>query len=345
MTTTAKVVLGAVLTTGTCGAAGLAPEAEISNGSVRLRLYLPDAKAGFYRGTRFDWSGVISGLQYAGHDYFPPWFQRSDAKVRDFVYDGPDIVASLCTAMTGPAEEFTTGGKGLGFDEAKVGGTFIKIGVGLLQRPDEKGYDAFRLYPIKDGGQWTVTPKPDAIEFRHTLADAATGYGYEYRKTVSVAGDKPQMVLEHRLRNTGTRVIQSSVYNHNFLYLDRQAAGPEVSLTVPFEIRPSQKPAGSLAEIRKNRIGFSKILAGEDRVYLTLEGFGAEAKDYDIRIENRAVGAGVRITGDRPLSRLALWAIRAPLSIEPFIDMTVEPGKEFTWRIHYEFFTVPKGAN
>jgi hypothetical protein len=56
------------------------------------------------------------------------------------------------------------------------------------------------------------------------------------------------------------------------------------------------------------------------------------------------VGAGVRITGDRPLSRMALWAIRAPLSMEPFIDMEIAPGAEFTWRIRYEYYTVPPGG-
>jgi len=38
------------------------PEAWISNGLVRAKLYLPDAGNGYYRGTRFDWSGVIAGL-------------------------------------------------------------------------------------------------------------------------------------------------------------------------------------------------------------------------------------------------------------------------------------------
>src|SRR5215831_4722302 len=111
-----------------CSSADSAPAAEISNSLVRLRLYLPDAKSGFYRGTRFDWAGVIGSAEYAGHDYFPQWFQRVDAKVHDFIYDGPDIVAGPCTAVTGPTEEFVSDGSALGFDEAKAGGTFIKIG-------------------------------------------------------------------------------------------------------------------------------------------------------------------------------------------------------------------------
>lgn len=341
MNTTAWMALAAPLAAGVPGVAGSAPEAEISNDQIRVRLFLPDAQSGFYRGTRFDWSGVIGSLVYAGHEYYPAWFQRTDTNVHDFIYDGPDIVAGPCTAVTGPAEEFSTEGKGLGFEEAEPGGTFIKIGVGVLRRPDAKPYDPYRLYPIVDGGRWTVTRRPDAIEFRQELSDPATGYAYDYRKTVSLAADGPVLVLDHRLRNTGRRLIRSSVYNHNFLYLDRQPPGPGVSLTFRFPLRASPPLTGSLATIRDNQIVFSQRFAGEDRVYMNLEGFGAEATDYDIRIENRAGGAGLRITGDRPLSRLALWAIRAPLSIEPFIAMRLEPGSEFAWRIQYEHFTLP----
>jgi hypothetical protein len=82
-------------------------------------------------------------------------------------------------------------------------------------------------------------------------------------------------------------------------------------------------------------------LAGEDRVYFVIAGFGPTPRDYDIRIENREPGAGVHITADRPLSRAALWSIRAPLSFEPFIDMQIEPGAEFTWRIAYDFYKIP----
>lgn len=329
-----------VLLAGLPVSAGSPPTAEIANDAIRARLYLPDAKAGFYRGTRFDWSGVIGSLEYAGHDYYPQWFQRIDPNVHDFVYEGTDIVAGPCTAVTGPAEEFSTAGQGLGYDAAKPGGTFIKIGVGVLRKPDDKPYDPYRLYPIQDGGTWTVACRPAGIDFRHELEDASTGYAYDYRKTVSLDGSAPRLILGHTLRNTGRRRLQTSVYNHNFLYLDRQPPGPGVSLTVPFTLRTAQPPPADLARVLNNRIEFTKTLTGEDRVYLSLEGFGSGPEDYEIRIENRRVGAGVRITGDRPLSRMALWAIRAPLSIEPFINITLEPGQAFTWQIAYEFFTV-----
>ncbi len=268
MTTTAWIILGFSFTVGICVSSTAAPTAEITNGLLRVTLALPDSNTGCYRGTRFDWSGVVAGLEYAGHQYYPPWFQRTDPRVHDFVYDGTNIVASPCTAITGPAEEFTTDGKGLGFAQAKAGGTFIKIGVGVLRKPDDQNYDPFQLYPILDGGKWTVTRRPDSIEFKHELADSLTGYAYEYRKSVSVAPDRPQMVLAHTLRNTGQRVIQTSVYNHNFLYLDRLSPSPDFSLTVPFRIRTSSPTGSTLAEVHENHLTFSKTLTGEDRVVL-----------------------------------------------------------------------------
>ncbi len=36
------------------------PSAVISNGDIRAKVYLPDAKRGFYTSTRFDWSGAVS---------------------------------------------------------------------------------------------------------------------------------------------------------------------------------------------------------------------------------------------------------------------------------------------
>jgi hypothetical protein len=72
-----------------------------------------------------------------------------------------------------------------------------------------------------------------------------------------------------------------------------------------------------------------------------LEGFSASAKDYDIRVENHKTGAGVRQTGDRAMSKLHLWSIRSTVCPEPFIDLRIEPGRESSWRITYEFYEVP----
>ena len=93
--------------------------------------------------------------------------------------------------------------------------------------------------------------------------------------------------------------------------------------------------------MRGNEIVYLKTLEGEERVSLQLQGFGNTAKDYDIRVENRKTGAGMRVTGDRPMEREGLWSIRTTLAMEPFIAMNVEPGGEFTWKLSYQYYTLP----
>src|ERR1700704_1835076 len=82
----------AVLFTATLLAGAEFPHAEISNKVIHAKLYLPDVENGYYRSSRFDWSGVIASLTYNGHSFFGKWFDRYDPTIND--------------AITGPVEEF-----------------------------------------------------------------------------------------------------------------------------------------------------------------------------------------------------------------------------------------------
>ena len=63
------------------------PSHEITNGEITARVYLPDAKTGFYQSTRFDWSGAIASLEYKGHQYYGHWFSKV-TDIYDFGYEG-----------------------------------------------------------------------------------------------------------------------------------------------------------------------------------------------------------------------------------------------------------------
>jgi cbb3-type cytochrome c oxidase subunit III len=324
-----------------CLTAAEFPQAEISNGEIRLKIYLPDAKAGFYRASRFDWSGMIYSLVYKGHEYYGPWFQRVDPGVRDFTYDGADIVASPCTAAVGPAEEFVTDANlPLGYEEAKPDGTFLKIGVGTLRKPDGSAYNRFHLYEIVDPGKWSVHTTGDSIEFTQEVSDLSSGYGYVYRKVIKLAEGSAAMQIEHSLRNTGRKPIVTNVYDHNFLHIDGEAPGPDYTITTPFPIKSSRPPNLDLAEIRGNQIVYLKTLTNQDRVTTAMQGFGDRASDYDVRIDNKKAGVGLRIVGDRPLQSEALWSIRAVLAVEPFIHIEAAPGKEFAWSMTYSYYAL-----
>ena len=63
--------------------AGEYPGVELSNGLIKMKLFLPDPENGYYRGTRFDWSGVMPQLEYKGHNYFDEWKTPHDPGVHD----------------------------------------------------------------------------------------------------------------------------------------------------------------------------------------------------------------------------------------------------------------------
>ena len=308
-----------------CAAADY-PEAQILNGVLQVKLLLPDAQNGYYRGTRFDWSGAISSLQFQGHEYFGKWFDQYDPKIHD--------------AIMGPVEEFLTNGMGLGYEEAKPGQSFVKIGVGAIRKPEEPTFRQFGTYDITDNGKWTINKTAGFVEFTQELSDTL-GYAYIYKKTVRLVPGKPEMVLEHSLRNTGKKPISTSVYEHNFYMLDHRPAGPSYIVRFPFEIHP-QADLHGMAEARGKDFTYLKELQVGQSVATAMEGFRDTPRDYDIRVENRKAGIGVRQTSDRPIAKLFFWSIRTTVCPEAFIDLHAEPGQEVKWRISYEFYRLPQ---
>ncbi len=300
------------------------PQAIVSNGVIQATLYLPDAEKGYYRATRFDWSGLMPDLRYAGHTYFGQWYDRYDPKINDVVM--------------GPVEEFGT--NSLGFNDAAPGGKFVKLGVGALKKPDDgRPYNHFTTYDILDGGKWTVRKAPDFVEFTQELNDAA-GYAYVYTKTVRLEKDKPLLTLEHTLKNTGQKTIESSVYDHDFFMLDGKTTGPDVVVTFPFDVHWNGL-ASPLIETSGKELHFTQELQPGQSPQSRLTGYGMSAKDYDFRVENRQTGAGVRQTSDHPIASINFWCTRVTVCPEAYIDLKVEPGQQTAWRITYEFYTFP----
>lgn len=295
------------------------PQAEITNGIIHARLYLPDSKDGYYRGSRFDWSGVMPELTYQGHTYFGQWFAKYDPTLHD--------------AIMGPVEEFTS----VGYDEAKTGDRFLKIGIGMLTKLEESKYSFANPYLIANSGSWKVKKKQDQILFTHQLEDKE--YSYEYIKSVRLLKDKPEMVLSHSLKNTGKKSIETNVYNHNFFVIDQQPIGPDFVVTFPFKLTEEVETKTPFGRLQDHDIQYDKTLENNDHLFFrSLKGFSDEAKDYDIKIENHKTGAAVRITCDRPLSRVVFWSAPKTLCPEPYIRIKINPGETFEWKIFYQFY-------
>jgi len=300
------------------------PTASISNGTVNAILYLPDAKNGYYRASRFDWSGVVGCLAYKGHTYFGVWFPHYDPLLND--------------AISGPVEEFRSGdGEGaLKYDQAKPGEPFVKIGVGVLRRTGDVPYKFGETYPLIDGGKWTVHTGESSAWFEQKLK-SPIGIAYDYKKTLLLDKQEPVMILRHELKNTGTETIETQVYNHDFYVLDNAPTGPDMVVRFPFE-PTAAKDLGNGARVEGKQIVYDRELETGQSAMSFITGYSSDVSSYDLVVENRKTGVGVEQTGDQPISRFNFWSIRTTICPEAYIHIKVAPGETAHWTIRYRFY-------
>ena len=293
------------------------PSANIANERVRMTVYLPDAENGFYRGARFDWSGVIASAVYRGHEYFGPWREEHDPMRHD--------------SITGPVEGYIA--PGLGYEEARPGEAFLRIGIGALERVAEEGYHFRNQYKFLNHGRWTVEQGGDWISFRHEIG-TDLGYAYRYYKTLRLKEDG--FVIEHRLDNTGRKPINTDQFNHNFLVIDGTLTGAGFSVEFPFA-PTTGNDLRDRAVIDGNMIRLTRSHA-EQGVRLELQGYSDRIGDHKMTVRNRNTGAGVTIEVDQPLTGLVFWTNRKTLSPENFIQISAAPGESVAWTSSYTFF-------
>ena len=101
----------------------------------------------------------------------------------------------------------------------------------------------------------------------HTLKDGA-GYAYTYRKTLRLSGES--LIIEHELKNTGSKPIATTVYDHNFFTLDGKTTGPDNVVRFPFAVKASRPlngmpptPSRSTMRYGPSRVsGSSAIVVG-----------------------------------------------------------------------------------
>lgn len=270
-----------------------------------MKIALHHPEDGFYRGTRFDRSGVFDSLEAGGTELCGRWFPVYDP----FMHD----------AVCGPAEEFAV------LPGPKAKGTLLKIGVGLL-RDDGEPYDRFRLYEIRDAGKWDVGKSDGRVVFRHCLQGI-----YEYTKEIVLTGET-SFSIRHVL--AASTPIEGEVYNHNFFTMGRMAVGPERVMVLPFTPSGSWRSEYDSVRFSEDGVRFSRNLRDGESVYSgDIHEAGKKGMPYDITL--REGGTSVHIRGDVPVTRTVLWANHRIACMEPYNDIAMEAGGTFKWNVNY----------
>ncbi|MBC2665282.1 hypothetical protein H7F51_07105 [Novosphingobium flavum] len=313
-----------------------APRATIERGGVRIELALPDPGLGFYRGTRFDWSGMILSLRLGQRAFHGPWFDAVAPGVRDYVDDGQRIVTGPQTNGTGPAEEFVGAAPVFtpGYGEAEPGGTFIKIGVGRLLRADDRPYNRFNSYAVVDNGAWQVTRGAGKITFVHYLPLAADGYAYRYEKTVAILPGG-EVLVDHRLSNTGRKPIVSQVYSHNFMRFGDYRVDPATTVTSPL-LRGQTPKDPALAKVEGESLTFHRALGRGESVSFPTPG-SAPINTAPVFTVRQSGGGSISGYSDSPIARALFWSIRTVTAVEPYVAIDVAPGAEQHWAWRYRY--------
>lgn len=290
----------------------------LSNPRLNVSLMLPGVASSAYIGQRFEHGAVVLEVTLDGTHTFLGREKRSEG------LGGIGLIEE--TGMFSP----------IGYEDAKPGESFLKLGVGLLIR-DHRPYHFYRAYKFSKRYEWDVLIKQNSVTF---LQDAQRfkGVSYRYIKRVALHASKPSLRIEHILTNTGEKPIISEQYNHHFLRFDDEPPGPSYALRTSFPLEVTRN-AG--IRVAGNEFKLSEVIAPGRAVHCYLEGFSRSSLFYSLVVENEKNGLRMTIEGDYGLSRLAFYSDSYAFCPEPFVNINLKPGETQCWTLTYHFSSTP----
>ena len=231
-------------------------------------------------------------------------------------------------AGTSTIEEFRDP---LGYDDGKAGTPFLKIGVGILERTDDKPYHWSTHYKVIEPGKWTVQAEADRITFSQSIS-TGFGYAYEYEKIIHLSADSPELTIVHKLKNTGKRSIQGNPYCHNFFTLDRQTIGPDYLLKFPNPVSPIDD-FGKAVNWGKKQLSPTRELTDGEWIGGHLD--PSASRSYTL--SNKKSKTSVEVISDVDPGPFYIILFRHSFSVEPMVLFEIKPGESFIWNRIYRF--------
>lgn len=288
----------------------------LSNGILTVEI----AELGAYSGTRFDWSGFITGvtLEQGGHTFCVP----------------ESLVPEHGSGGIGLCNEFAIS-RAIGYEDAAAGEWFPKPGVGLLQKQSDEAYDFFRKYPLIP---FTINQELSRHSVTYTVQPMECR-GYSMRLTKTITLNEDRLDIAYEIENVGDKPLRIEEYIHNFVGINGAAVGGEYELRLPGTLRiaaPESSYTDNLLSLSGNSLTWKEE---PDRpFYCRLEGWENAAADHYWELVHKPSGAGIRESGDFTAERIILWGEKHVISPEVFIDITILPRHSKGWKRSYQFF-------
>jgi hypothetical protein len=232
----------------------------------------------------------------------------------------------------------SSGGEGLcnefKMDEASMGWDdndrfFLKPGVGLLERTDDKPYNFFKDYGIVKPFPCFMHTGNDYADF-HMDALPLKGISYSMDKHIGVIGD--MLHISTTIANHGENPLYFREYNHNFLSMDGLGAHPKVSLTLNKKYKNQNETPGLI--MNEDNITFADNISGYFMI-ICQEPIAYAPKRWEL-VDNKS-GMSVQEWGDFDVTGFLAWGGRHVIAPEIYGDFPVAPGQRRTWTRMWKF--------
>ena len=283
----------------------------LKNSRIELLVDLPEDN---YQLSRFDWTGKIVGLKF--DSVCLTTSEEKSAKNSSFLGQGFYNEFGIKSP--------------LGFIEAKEGEWFHKIGIGLLKKQG-KVYDFNKPYEMKPAVFKTTTTASSII--LSCTAQTANGYGYVLTKKIVLLADGFKVL--YVLKNTGSKVIETSEYCHNFLAME-YLSSDRYSLNFSFIPAPSRF---NETINPNNYIGFKmnkvSMLKGLNQTFYFSNLSGSKLVSSKWELQDHLNKVSISEQGDFETRMVNLWGAGHVVSPELFVAIELAPHKSFSWQRTY----------
>ena len=273
--------------------------------------------------TRFDRAAHIFNIELDGKHRFCVPEQRLPERVTSNGY-------GLCNEFVWPELSL----------ESKAGERFPKLGVGILTQPeDNKPFSFFDAYE-SELATLDISGRQDRVVITHEMP-LCRGVGARiYRKAVV---QENNLFLHTTIENTGTRALDLSEYNHNFVAIDDLPVGPGYHLYVPFDKKLADIDGAGFTIGARNPVPGFVVMEKENYITWTRPADGlswfkrSEEADirlmagYHWRLSHDHSPAWIRESQSFAPGAFAFWGVEHTICPEIFIKINVAPGQRQAW--------------
>jgi len=224
----------------------------------------------------------------------------------------------------------------LGFEAAAVGGWFHKIGVGLLKKTT-KPYAFHHQYEIRPA-VFEVTKMPNKLIIR-CQSEIVNGYGYVLKKIIELG--ESGFTIHYHLKNTGTNVIITDEYVHNFTVINAALIGNQYQLNFPFLLQPNLfeetvNPEGKV--IISQKIIRFKGTPKKQFFFSNLSGNKLVPASWELIHHQHKIGISEK--GNFVTNKVNLWGWEQVISPELFFTINLAPNQSTEWIRQYDVFKI-----